>query len=642
MDKLKVLKEIFGHSEFRPGQENAVDCLLSGRDLLSVMPTGAGKSVCYQLPALMMEGVTVVISPLISLMKDQAMSLVQNGVKAAFLNSSLSFEEYLRTLRMTMDGVYKIVFVAPERLETEAFADFAQKGKISMITVDEAHCISQWGQNFRPSYLHISNFIDSLPIRPVVGAFTATATDKVREDIKNKLGLVNPMEIMTGFDRPNLFFSVIKVPGKDKPATLMRLLERFSDRSGIIYCSTRKQTELVCGLCKANGVPAVMYHAGMSDIDRMESQEDFIYDRVRIMAATNAFGMGIDKSNVGFVIHYSMPKSPEAYYQEAGRAGRDGTAADCVLLYCPGDVKTAEFFIDNMSGEELTPQQLREAKAMDRKRLNAMVEYCSTNECLRAFLLGYFGEKCVSCSGCSNCGAEFREEDITEDAQKIISCVFRLSQRGIKFAAGAISDVLVGKENSRTEKFGLSALSTYGIMAGRKRKSVAETINTLVMLGYLSRNDEEYRNISITEKGHNAVKNRDRITVKVPVKRNDVGEYYGGSEIPEASEIYASGYGVLSGHEAEIIRLKSSDYGVIDDGLLQRLKEVRTKEAAKARLPAYMVFSNAALEDMAKKKPLTEEEFLNVSGVGDAKLTRYGEVFLGTIAEYLEKKEKDL
>lgn len=637
MDKHKILKEIFGHSEFRPGQENAVDCLLSGRDLLSVMPTGAGKSVCYQLPALMLEGITLVISPLISLMKDQAMSLTQNGVKAAFLNSSLSFEEYLITLRMMTDGAYKIVFVAPERLETEAFADFAQKGKISMITVDEAHCISQWGQDFRPSYLHISAFIDSLPKRPVVGAFTATATDKVREDIKAKLGLVNPMEIMTGFDRPNLFFSVIKASNKEKPEVLMRLLEKFSDRSGIIYCSTRKQTEFVCDLCKVNKIPAVMYHAGMSDISRMESQEDFIYDRVRVMAATNAFGMGIDKSNVGFVIHYSMPKSPEAYYQEAGRAGRDGTAADCVLLYCPGDVKTAEFFIDNMSGEELTPQQLREAKAMDRKRLNAMVEYCNTNECLRAFLLGYFGEKCVSCSGCSNCGAEFREEDITEDAQKIISCVFRLSQRGIKFAAGAISDVLTGKETDRTERFGLSTLSTFGIMSGRKRKSVAETINTLVMLGYLSRNDEEYRNISITEKGHNAVKNREKITVKVPVKRKDAAESYGEPEFFEASEISSLGLGALSGRVAESVRLKRPDSGTVDGELLQRLKEIRTKEAAKAKLPAYMVFSNAALEDMAKKKPRTEAEFLNVSGVGDAKLMRYGEAFLGAIAEYLDE-----
>ncbi len=640
MDKLKILKEIFGHSQFRPGQENAVDCLLSGRDLLSVMPTGAGKSVCYQLPALMLEGITIVISPLISLMKDQAMSLVQNGVKAAFLNSSLSFEEYLVTLRMITDGAYKIVFVAPERLETEAFADFAQKGKISMVTVDEAHCISQWGQDFRPSYLHISSFINSLPRRPVVGAFTATATDKVREDIKLKLGLTDPLEIMTGFDRPNLYFSVIKVPNKDKPQTLMKLLGEFSDRSGIIYCSTRKQTEFVCDLCNTNGVPAVMYHAGMSDSGRMKSQEDFIYDRVRVMAATNAFGMGIDKSNVGFVIHYSMPKSPEAYYQEAGRAGRDGTAADCVLLYCPGDVKTAEFFIDNMAGEELTTSQLREAKAQDRKRLNAMVEYCSTNECLRAFLLRYFGEKCESCSGCSNCAAEFREEDITEDSQKIISCVFRLSQRGIKFAAGAISDVLTGKGNSRTEMFDLSTLSTYGIMAGQKRKKISETINTLVLLGYLSRNDEEYRNISITEKGHNAVKNRDRITVKVPVRKKVIGGGYGDLEFRAAYESSASALGALSGSGAESVRLKRAEIGIADDGLLQRLKEVRTKEAAKERLPAYMVFSNAALEDMAKKKPLTEEEFLSVSGVGDAKLTRYGEVFLKAISEYLAEKGK--
>lgn len=618
MDKRRLLKEIFGHSDFRSGQEKAVDCLLSGRDLLSVMPTGAGKSVCYQLPALMMEGMTLVVSPLISLMKDQAMSLTQNGVKAAFLNSSLSSEEYMQTLRLAWDGAYKILFVAPERLETDSFLGFAKSNKISMVTVDEAHCVSQWGQDFRPSYLHISGFIQALPERPVVGAFTATATDRVREDIKKQLGLSDPLEIITGFDRPNLFFRVIHVSSKDKPAVLKELLSGFSDRSGIIYCATRKQTEQVYLYCKDRGIPSVMYHAGMDDRDRMESQEEFIYDRARVMIATNAFGMGIDKSNVGFVIHYGMPKSPEAYYQEAGRAGRDGTAADCVLMYCPGDVNTAEFFINNMAGEGLTPSQLAEAKRQERKRLKSMVDYCNTSECLRAFLLKYFGEECESCSGCSNCETEFRDEDITDEAQKIISCVFRLKQRGLKFASGAICSILTGGGDKRIESFHLETLSTYGIMANYSKKRLSETIDALIRQGYLYRNDEEYRNLSITEKGHNAVKNREKITVKIPIKA--------AVPLTAASEAASAQFAYMK---------KLSLNEDIDGELFKRLKEVRSREAAKSRIPVYMVFSNASLEDMAKKKPLTSREFLEVNGVGEAKLTRYGTVFIEAIREYL-------
>ncbi|MCM1054575.1 MAG: DNA helicase RecQ [Bacteroides sp.] len=621
MDKHKLLKEIFGHSDFRKGQETAVDCLMSGRDLLSVMPTGAGKSICYQLPALMLEGITLVVSPLISLMKDQAMSLIQNGVSAAFLNSSLSSEEYMQTLRMAWKGAYKIIFIAPERLETESFLEFAKRNRISMVTVDEAHCVSQWGQDFRPSYLHISSFIEALPERPVVGAFTATATDRVREDIKKQLGLADPLEIITGFDRPNLFFRVIHVPNKTKPAVLKGLLSGFSERSGIIYCATRKQTEQVYLFCKEQGIEAVMYHAGMTDADRMESQEDFIYDRARVMVATNAFGMGIDKSNVGFVIHYGMPKSPEAYYQEAGRAGRDGTAADCVLLYCPGDVNTAEYFINNMAGEGLTPAQLAAAKKQERKRLGAMVEYCNTADCLRAFLLNYFGEKCESCSGCSNCDTEFREEDITEDAQKIISCVYRLSQRGIKFASGAICSVLTGGRDKRTESFHLETLSTYGIMSDHNKKRVSETLDALVRQGYLSRSDEEYRNISITEKGHSAVKNREKITVKVPIKKSAAMSAY--SEAAETSARFA------------YMKKPSSVGADFDEELYRKLKEVRSKEAAKNHLPVYMVFSNATLEDMAAKKPTTDEELLSVNGVGDAKLMRYGRVFIEAVKEYI-------
>lgn len=619
MDKHKLLKDVFGHSEFRPGQEESIDCLLSGRDLLSVMPTGAGKSICYQLPALMVSGITVVVSPLISLMKDQSMSLTQNGVDAAFLNSTLSTEEYIGTLKLAEIGALKILFVAPERLETEYFQRFAEKKEISMVIIDEAHCVSQWGQDFRPSYLHIAQFIAGLPKRPVVGAFTATATDRVKADIKKQLGLISPYEITTGFDRPNLYFQVIHAETKNKPRILTELLNKFGDRNGIVYCSTRRQTEEVTAICRAAGVETVMYHAGMNDADRLQSQEDFIYDRARVMAATNAFGMGIDKSNVGFVIHYSMPKSPEAYYQEAGRAGRDGTAADCVLMYSPADVNTAEYFIKNMVGEGLTPAELAEAKRQDRRRLGAMIEYCTTTDCLRTYLLKYFGEECKSCSGCSNCGAEFRDEDITDAAQRIISCVFRLSQRGLRFAAGTICSVLRGVSTKKMSVFKLENLSTYGIMAGYNRRRLTEIIDYLVRTGYLYRNEEEYRCIYITEKGHRAVKEREKITMKVAVKAAAAELQQGIAPKKEDKKGLAPAQGA-------------------DNELFLRLKGVRSSIAAKERVPVYIVFSNAALEEMAAKMPVSKAEFLQINGVGEAKLARYGALFIDEIKAFMEEK----
>ena len=514
-DKHRLLKDVFGHSDFRPGQEQAIDTLLSGQDILAVMPTGAGKSICYQLPALMLEGMTLVISPLISLMQDQSLTLAQNGVSAGFINSTLSSEEFFHTIHMAEQGKYKLLFVAPERLETDFFRRFALNNPISMVTVDEAHCVSQWGQDFRPSYLKIADFIAELPNRPVVGAFTATATDRVRRDIREKLRLEAPAEIVTGFDRPNLFFEVIQVEKRDKPKVLMELLERFEGRSGIVYCATRRQTEEVLDLCTANGVEAAMYHAGMSDLDRYNSQQDFIYDRVRVMAATNAFGMGIDKSNVGFVIHYSMPKSPEAYYQEAGRAGRDGTAADCVLLYSPADLNTAVYFIEHIEGEGLTAEELLKFKRQERKRLDAMVEYCTRTGCLREYLLGYFGERCESCSGCSNCTGEFTDVDITDAAQRIISCIFRLSQRRLRFGINMVCAILKGGKDRRILEMNLNTLSTYGIMSGYKRRELKVIIESLTRDGYLTRSDDEYRLLSITEKGHNAVVNREKITMRV-------------------------------------------------------------------------------------------------------------------------------
>ena len=612
-DKHRLLKEVFGHPDFRPGQEQAIDALLSGRDILAVMPTGAGKSVCYQLPALMLDGITLVISPLISLMQDQSLALAQNGVSAAFINSTLSSEDFFLTLKMAEQGECKLLFVAPERLETESFRRFALNNPISMVTVDEAHCVSQWGQDFRPSYLKIADFIASLPTRPVVGAFTATATDEVRHDIKEKLCLNEPEVIVTGFDRPNLFFEVMQVEKRNKPDILAELLHRFEGRSGIIYCSTRKQTEEVLTLCRANGAEAAMYHAGMSDKARYDSQQDFIYDRVRVMAATNAFGMGIDKSNVGFVIHYSMPKSPEAYYQEAGRAGRDGTAADCVLLYSPSDLNTALYFIEHTEGEGLTPEELDLFKKQERRRLDAMVEYCTRTGCLREYLLDYFGEKCEQCSGCSNCMGEFTDADITDAAQRIISCIFRLSQRRLRFGINMICAILKGGRDRRILEMNLNTLSTYGIMSNYKRKELKAVIDSLTRDGYLARSDDEYRLLSITEKGHNAVIGREKITMRVRADKH--------SEKPSAPQKQAA----------------AADY---DSELFERLRSVRSELARNIGVPAYIVFSNAALEDMARRKPLTEQEFLQVNGVGDMKLEMYGKQFIGAITEFVQEKTK--
>ena len=598
-DKLSVLKDYFGHDSFRDGQEQIVDALLDGRDALCIMPTGAGKSMCYQIPALLFDGVTIVVSPLISLMKDQVGSLVQSGVPAAYINSSLSYPQFLRVLSNVEHGKYKIIYVAPERLLTDGFLDTCKKIKISMVAVDEAHCVSQWGQDFRPSYLKIISFVESLANRPIVGAFTATATNDVKEDIKKILRLENPFEITTGFDRPNLFFGVIKSSSKDEK--LIDLIRERGDRSGIVYCATRKNVESVCELLCDNGFSAARYHAGLDEYERRKNQEDFVFDRKNIMVATNAFGMGIDKSNVTYVIHYNMPKNIESYYQEAGRAGRDGGEADCILLYSPKDVRLNRFMIENSEGnDELTIEENEQIRERDFERLKHMTFYSTTNDCLRGFILRYFGgEKKAYCGKCSNCLSVHKLVDVTIDAQKIMSCIARTGQR---YGKTVICDVLKGSKSEKILKAELNNQSTYGIMKEVTARHIFGTIDFLAEKEYIS-SDNETEVLKLLPKSRDVLFGRERLVMKKV----------------ENSEK------VVKTHRPEV---------PVNSDLLDALKALRKGIASKKSVPAYVIFTDATLIDMCKKCPETPDEMLEVSGVGRTKLEKFGKQFLEEIAKF--------
>ena len=465
MDQYEILKHYFGYDRFRPGQERLIRAILSGRDVLGIMPTGGGKSLCYQVPALMLPGITLVVSPLISLMKDQVTALRKAGVDAAYLNSTLSPDQIRLVYRRAYQGAYKLLYIAPERLSGEGFAALTQEMPVSLVAVDEAHCISQWGQDFRPSYLKISEFLHTLPRRPVVAAFTATATAQVRDDIAQRLELENPLCEVTGFDRPNLFLDV-RSPQRKLPA-LLELVQERRGKSGIIYCATRSGVEKVCAALCQRGIPATRYHAGLDEEERQANQDDFQFDRRPVMVATNAFGMGIDKSNVSYVIHYNMPKSLEAYYQEAGRAGRDGEPADCILLYSAGDITTAKFLLENSGNEELDEEEQEQVRRQDQARLQAMIGYCRTSGCLRGRLLDYFGQAHgPACGNCGNCRGEYQLQDITVPAQMILSCVHRVKGRlGYYVGKTLLVQVLRGSRNQRVTDLGLDQLSTYGLMS---------------------------------------------------------------------------------------------------------------------------------------------------------------------------------
>lgn len=613
MEMLSALKQYFGHTQFRDGQEQIIDSILSGRDSLAIMPTGGGKSLCYQLPALMLDGISLVISPLISLMKDQVMALHNAGIPAAYVNSSLTEVQMRSVYRNMMDGAYKIIYVAPERLEAEGFTGLIRQLKLSLIAVDEAHCISQWGQDFRPSYLKIADFFSKLPNRPVAAAFTATATEQVREDIVNALKLRDPFRIVTGYDRPNLFFDVKKP--ENKTEELKRLVSARRDKAGIIYCSTRSKADSVCDNINRMGIAATRYHAGLSDAERRTNQEDFQYDRKSVMVATNAFGMGIDKSNIGFVIHYNMPKNLEAYYQEAGRAGRDGEKADCILLFSPGDIVTAKFLIENGSDRaQLSPEEYKQIVKLDYRRLDEMVSYCKTRQCLREYILNYFGQQHKEkCGNCGNCTCEYSLTDITVQAQKILSCVSRIRKHlGYDLGSAMLTNILTGSKSERIYALRLDTLSTYGIMNGTARSKIREYIDFLTAEGYLCTN-KTHGAVELGQRAPEVLFGQEKIEMATkqtaPTKR-----------LPKESPGKAA----------------SQDFDA-PSGLDLHLKNLRCRIAQEERLPAYMVFSNVTLIDMASKMPRNLGEFLEVNGVGQAKATRYGERFLQAIAEFSVK-----
>lgn len=600
LDKFAVLKEFFGYSSFRNGQEDIIDNILSGHDVLGVMPTGAGKSLCYQVPALMLSGVTIVISPLISLMKDQVQALSQNNISAAFINSTLSYREVNNVFNSAVLGKYKIIYVAPERLGVPEFLELMDKIDVSMVAVDEAHCVSQWGQDFRPSYLEVCEFIRRFKRRPVVSAFTATATAEVKEDIVRLLKLNSPFVLTTGYNRSNLYFGVSHP--KDKYEAVVKYLNDNKGKSGIIYCVSRKLVEEVSDKLVKDGFNATRYHAGLSDKERKKNQDDFIYDVKNVMVATNAFGMGIDKSNVSFVIHYNMPKDIESYYQEAGRAGRDGSPAECILLYGGQDVVTNSFLIEHSDeNNTLTPAAQEEVKEKERERLKRMTFYCHTTDCLREYMIKYFGENTPNfCGNCSNCNSNFEEVDVTVEAQKILSCVYRMKERyGVKL----VVDTLRGSESEKVLRLKLNSLSTYGIMKDVKEKRIRDIINFLTLNSYVFVTDSEYPVIKLGKKANDVLFHGEKLIMKMARE----------VEKPVKSE------------------KKLAD---VDEGLFRRLKELRTEIAKREKVPAFIVFSDAALIDMCRKKPKCDFDFLDVSGVGQAKLRRYGSEFIKSICEY--------
>ncbi|MCG3089346.1 DNA helicase RecQ [Sporosarcina cyprini] len=580
---LSILTTYFGYSSFRTGQEQVIRQVLDGEDTLCVMPTGGGKSICYQVPALVMEGTVLVISPLISLMKDQVDALHQLGIPAAFINSTLSSEEYFGTMENALEGKYKLLYIAPERFDSPSFIEQIGKMDISMIAIDEAHCISQWGHDFRPSYRMINRIIPLFDRKPVILALTATATPAVREDICKQLGIGDSNTVMTGFERSNLTFSVIK--GQDREAYVKDHVRKNSGEAGIIYAATRKAVDQLHATLSKMGCQVAKYHAGLSDVERQKEQDRFLMDEAAVMVATNAFGMGIDKSNIRYVIHYQMPKNMESYYQEAGRAGRDGLDSECTLLFSSQDVLTQRFLIDQSQDMNRIPAEL--------EKLQSMVDYCHTESCLQKFIISYFGETEVTdCKRCANCTDTRESFDVTLDVQKVLSCVIRMGQR---FGKTLIAQVLTGSRNKKVLEFNFHTLSTYGLMKDRNSKDVSDFIEFIISENYLGVENGQFPIIYVTELG------KDVLTGKIKVYRK----------------------GTVTSKQI-----------TKEDPLFNQLRALRMQLAQEAGVPPFVVFSDKSLRDMAAKMPTSEEEFLEVNGVGAAKMERYGEAFINEIIAF--------
>lgn len=589
MDKaLRVLQKYFGYSQLREGQEKVITSLLQGSDTLAIMPTGAGKSLSYQIPALLFEGVTLVISPLISLMKDQVDALKEFGVSSTFINSSLTLRETRSRIEQAGRGEYKLVYVAPERLETESFGELLESLHISFVAIDEAHCVSQWGHDFRPSYLRLGPFIQGLPRRPLVGAFTATATEGVKQDIIRHLRLHNPKIFVTGFDRPNLTFSSLR--GENKKVFLLEYVQAHPEQCGIVYAATRKEVDALQAFLTGKGIKAGRYHAGMNDMERQESQEDFLYDRTPVIVATNAFGMGIDKSNVRYVIHFNMPKTMEAYYQEAGRAGRDGEPAECILLFSPQDVVLQRHMIEQTT---LHPER----KVNELKKLQEMVDYCHTTRCLRKTILEYFGENDVpeECGNCGNCKDDRETVDITVEAQKIFSCIYRMRER---FGMNLVAEVLKGSRAKKVLDLKFDQLSTYGIMRQAAVQDIKDCMNYLITENYLRLTTGEYPLIKLEPKVVPVLKGEAKVFRKVARK----------------------------------IEKKNID----PQSLFERLRALRRTIAAREKLPPYMIFADNTLREMAEVCPTERTALLRINGVGERKLEKYGWEFLAEIQAYVQ------
>ncbi|MGG3835851.1 DNA helicase RecQ [Paenibacillus thiaminolyticus] len=586
MDQARsTLKRVFGYDDFREGQKRIIEYILEGKNTVGIMPTGGGKSICYQIPALMLQGVTLVVSPLISLMKDQVDALHSLGVEAAFINSTQEMGEAGRIVRRAEEGRLKLLYVAPERLESEWFRERAKSLPIAFIAVDEAHCVSQWGHDFRPSYRAIAPFLKELEEagrpRPLMAAFTATATPEVTEDLIRLLELGEPELVVTGFKRDNLAFAVLR--GEERRAFTLNYVRERTHQPGIIYASTRKEVEDLCEMLRKAGLAAGRYHAGMSDEERAHMQEAFLYDDLRVIVATNAFGMGIDKSNVRYVLHYNMPKHMEAYVQEAGRAGRDGEPSECVLLFHPQDILTQKFFIEQ---SEAAPER----KTHEYKKLQAMIDYCYTTGCLQTYMLRYFGEMSdETCGMCGNCKDERESIDITTEAQKIFSCIFRMRER---FGVSMVASVLKGSRNKKVVQYGFEKLPTHGEMRHLTEKAIADLIYVLIAEGYLQLSEGQYPVVRLLPPAAEVLKGQRQVTQRIATS------------------------------------LKPKAAGAVDETIFEQLRLIRRELASKAGVPPYIVFNDSTLREMAERMPTTEAEMMLVKGIGEAKLKQFGEPFM--------------